>query len=663
MDTEYRILEIDPYLKPYKADIELRMTHYNEVRKTIASNGQSLSSVVNGHLYYGFHVTDGGWVYREWAPNAQEISLLGDFNGWNDNSHKMHKLDNGDWELFVPGELPHNSRVKLKLKANDQTYERIPIYCQRLVQDETTKVYVGVIWNPPEPFEWHDNGFTMQKPLYIYECHIGMSGEKEGVSTFTEFIDNVLPRVKKLGYKAIQVMAIMEHPYYGSFGYQVTNFFAVSSRFGTPEDFKMLVDKAHGMGIAVIMDIVHSHIAKNTVEGLAEFDGTDYQFCHKGIKGTHSEWNTRLFNYGKPQVLHFLLSNVKYWLTEYHLDGFRFDGVTSMLYQHHGLKVEFDSYEKHFSMATDIEAVGYLQLAAELTKELRLNSILVAEDMSGMPGMCLPIADGGIGFDYRLNMGYPDYLIKLMKTSDENWHLGTLWYEVTSHRPQEKVISYTESHDQALVGDKTIMFWLAGKEMYSHMSKNDRNDKVERAIALHKMLRFLTCAAGGDGYLNFMGNEFGHPEWIDFPRPGNGGSYKYARRQWSLADNPDLKYSYLQDFDAAMLKFLSAPGLRDEPARFLLVHEANKILVFIKGNYTFIFNFHHEKSYIHKLDNTPRYRLVFHSAWERFGGFVNEEYNSGLLREDGIVADRRTVVVAEYKPGGAWLPMPGFTQN
>lgn len=650
MNQQYRILEIDPYLNPFAGDIELRMNYYKNTRRKLINDDQLLTSFANGHYYFGFHATENGWVYREWAPNAQEISLIGDFNNWNDQTHKMNKLENGNWELIVDGQLPHGSRVRLKMKANDCMYDRIPLYCKRVVQNEESKHFDGVIWNPPIQYEWHDNGFVPQKSLYIYECHVGMSGEKEGVTLFSEFSDNVLPRVKKLGYNAIQVMAIMEHPYYGSFGYQISNFFAVSSRFGTPEDFKALVDKAHNMGIAVIMDIVHSHVSRNTVEGLAEFDGTDYQFCHNGGKGNHPDWDTRLFNYGKPEVQHFLLSNVKYWLEEYHLDGFRFDGITSMLYHHHGRGTAFDHYQKYFSMDTDLEAITYLQMAAEISKEVNPNSILIAEDMSGMPGMCLPIADGGIGFDYRLGMGLPDLFMKMMKTQDEYWQMGTLWHELTTRRPQEKVIGYTESHDQALVGDKTIMFWLADKEMYWHMSKNETHEIIDRAIALHKMLRFITCAIGGEGYLNFMGNEFGHPEWIDFPRESNGWSYKYAKRQWSLVDNPDLKYEYLQNFDIAMLDFLSKSDLHSEPARFLLVHESDKILAFTKGNYTFIFNFHPQNSYTHKLDNTSAFEIVFHTAWHRFGGYVDETLNTGLLREDGAVADRRTAIVIKYNP-------------
>ncbi|PYG90197.1 1,4-alpha-glucan branching enzyme [Ruminiclostridium sufflavum DSM 19573] len=648
MNKEYRIMQIDPYLRPFANDIELRMNRYKEVRYMLAGDRNSLSSFANGHLYYGFHPAEDGWVYREWAPNAQNISLVGDFNDWDETRHRMKKLPDGNWELFVKGELPHGSRVRVKLKANNTAFDRIPLYCRRIVQDTHSKNFDGMIWYPSVSFEWHDAGFRPHKPLYIYECHIGMSGEKEGVSTFSEFAENVLPRIKKLGYTAIQVMAIMEHPYYGSFGYQVSNFFAVSSRFGTPEAFKSLVDTAHSMGIAVIMDLVHSHTVRNTVEGLSEFDGTDYQFCHHGGKGDHPDWNTRLFNYGKFEVQHFLLSNIKYWLEEYHLDGFRFDGVTSMLYHHHGRGTAFDKYEKYFSMDTDLEAITYLQLAAETAKEVNPDCILIAEDMSGMPGMCLPVADGGIGFDYRLGMGLPDLLIKMMKMRDDCWNMGTLWYELTTRRPKEKVIAYTESHDQALVGDKTLIFWLADKEMYFHMDKASNSEEINRAIALHKMLRFVTCTIGGDGYLNFMGNEFGHPEWIDFPREGNGWSYKYARRQWSLVDNTFLKYEYLNNFDAAMLGFLADNLIYDKPVQLLYVNESGKILAFTKGDYTFIFNFHSQSSFIHKLEDTSQFEIVFHSAWKCFGGFVDEALNEGLLRSDGVVADRRTAVVIKY---------------
>ena len=635
----YNILSIDPYLAPYEADIDLRMTLYKQTRTHLLGRNRKLSPFASGHLYYGFHATENGWVYREWAPNADAISLFGDFNNWNRDSHPMTRLENGNWELAVHGALPHGSQVRVCLRAQGRILERIPLYCKRVVQVPATSGFNGVIWQ--QDFTWSDNSFSPEKKLYIYECHIGMASERPAVASFAEFTENLLPRIKALGYTAIQIMAIMEHPYYGSFGYQVSNFFAVSSRFGTPEDFKALVNAAHLLGLAVIMDVVHSHAVSNAVEGLAYFDGTDYQFTHSGGQGQHPAWGTRLFNYSKPEVLHFLLSNLKFWLEEYHLDGFRFDGVTSMLYHHHGLGDSFDSYAKYFSMATDTSAVTYLQLATELCREVNPDCVLIAEDMSGLPGMCLPLKDGGVGFDYRLGMGLPDYFIKTLKeSSDEKWHLGTMWHELTSRRPQEKVIGYCESHDQALVGDKTIMFRLADKEMYWSMSKQSQSDIIDRAIALHKMIRLVTWAAGGEGYLNFMGNEFGHPEWIDFPREGNNWSYQHARRQWSLLKNEKLKFGFLAEFDKAMLALVDGGNFFNRPAELLYEDKKQQLLAFRRNELVFVFNFSPDRSYADFgiLTGPGKFRVALDTDSAAFGGFgrIDEslDYFTGSLFAD-----------------------------
>ena len=594
---KYKIMEMDRYLAPYGADIDLRMRHYAQVRSNLADR-KSLVEFANGHLFYGFHEAENGWVYREWAPNATAVALKGDFNGWNGESHQMKRLSQGNWELFVADEkLPHGSYVKAQITAGGQTFERVPLYCKRAVQDPSTDIFCGQIWQ--QDFEWTDQGFAAGSTLLIYEAHIGMAGEQYRVHTFNEFREAVLPRVHRAGYNAIQLMAIMEHPYYASFGYQVSNFFAVSSRFGTPEELKALIDAAHGLGIAVFLDVVHSHAAKNTEDGIGAFDGTEYQFFHQGGLGEHSAWDTRLFNYGKPEVLHFLLSNLKFWLTEYHFDGFRFDGVTSMLYKHHGLGVAFDHYNKYFSMDTDMDAVVYLQLANELVRGVNPNAVTIAEDMSGMPGMCVAIKDGGFGFDYRLSMGVPDFWIgTLKKVADENWDMGRLWHELTTRRPYEKNMGYCESHDQALVGDKKIIFWLADAEMYTHMSRHAQSHIIDRALALHKLIRLITFALAGEGYMNFMGNEFGHPEWIDFPREGNNDSYHYARRQWSLADNPELRYGDLLAFDRAMIDLQRdglLMGLEHSPV-LLNIHNDDKFVHFQRGDYIFGFNFHPTKT-------------------------------------------------------------------
>lgn len=627
MRTKNRILEIDPYLEPFENDIDLRTKLYYSKKKDLLGNYKKLKSFANGHKYFGFHRTRTGWVYREWAPAADAMYLTGDFNGWSIESCPMTRLENGVFEVHLKGKdaLKPGQKVQAIVINSGQILRRIPLYATRVVQDPVTYLWCAEIEDVNDSFPWTDGEFLPENTPFIYECHIGMAQEKGEVGSYKEFTENILPRIKDLGYNTIQIMAIMEHPYYGSFGYQVSNFFAASSRYGSSRDLKELINTAHQMGIAVLLDVVHSHAVKNTNEGLNEFDGTVYQFFHEGNKGEHSAWGTKLFNYGKNEVLHFLLSNLKYWMEAFHFDGFRFDGVTSMLYHDHGLESAFTNYDMYFSMNTDTEAVTYLQLANELIHEINPHAISIAEDMSGMPGMCIPVKDGGIGFDYRLSMGVPDLWIKTIKEcTDDQWDIGKLWYELNSRRPQEKNIGYCESHDQALVGDKTIMFRLCDAEMYTGMNKFGSNPVIDRGVALHKMIRLVTASLAGEGYLNFMGNEFGHPEWIDFPREGNGWSYHYCRRQWSLVDNPDLRYRELYNFDKAMIKLLKENDLLNLSAVNRWLHQDDKILIYTKGDFVFIFNLHPSKSfdgYFIPVGEEGEYRVVLSSDDSDFGGY------------------------------------------
>ncbi len=623
----YRILEYDEYLKPFESDIELRVANFNRKKKELLGKGTSLSEFANAHEYFGFHKDKDGWYYREWAPGADAVYIMGEMNGWNPTELKLTNIGNGVHEIFLTGKnsLYGGCKVKTVVEKDGALLERIPLYARRVVQDPTTRVWSCEIVDE-KPYKWKKKTFKPSKNLYIYECHIGMAQEEEKVGTYKEFTEKILPRIKGLGYNAIQIMAIMEHPYYGSFGYQVSSFFAASSRFGMPADLKELIDTAHEMGIAVLLDVIHSHAVRNTAEGINQFDGTDYQFFHVGPRGDHPAWGTRLFNYNKNEVIHFLLSNLKFWMNEYHFDGFRFDGVTSMIYHDHGLGTAFTDYSKYFSLNTETEAITYLQLANELIREVNPNAVTIAEDMSGMPGMCLPIEDGGIGFDYRLSMGVPDMWIKLLKTtSDENWNMWQIWHELSSHRPMEKTIGYAESHDQALVGDKTIIFWLCDSAMYTHMSKlSDASAVVDRGIALHKMIRLITMSLTGEGYLNFMGNEFGHPEWIDFPREGNGWSHYYCRRQWHLADDKLLKYEWLEEFDKAMIAFSKETKIFNKDAKPLFIDEHAQVLVYERNGAVFAFNFSPYNSYDGYFINTPskgEYVPVLSTDDEAFGGF------------------------------------------
>ncbi len=623
----HKMIEIDPYLTPFEEDLNLRQTAYEKKRAELIPNGESLKDFANAHHYFGFHRTADGWVYREWAPAADWLCLAGDFNDWNTESHLLTRLENGAFELYLEGRdaLKAGQKVQVIVRRQGQMLRRIPLYATRVVQDPVTHLWCAEIEEPEETFPWEDGGFIPQKTPFIYECHIGMAQEHGGIGSYEEFRRNILPRIKALGYNTIQIMAIMEHPYYGSFGYQVSNFFAPSSRYGHSRELKALINEAHKMGLAVLLDVVHSHAVKNTNEGLNEFDGTVYQFFHEGPRGDHSAWGTKLFNYNKNEVLHFLLSNLKYWMDEFHFDGFRFDGVTSMLYHDHGLESVFSCYDMYFSMNTDLEAVTYLQLANELIHEINPHAITVAEDMSGMPGMALPLKDGGIGFDFRLSMGVPDLWIKLLKErADEEWDIYQLWYELIGRRPMEKNIGYCESHDQALVGDKTIMFRLCDADMYYHMNKESQSAVIDRGVALHKMIRLLTASLAGEGYLNFMGNEFGHPEWIDFPREGNGWSYHYCRRQWSLVDDQNLRYGGLNDFDKAMVSLLKGEGLLEKEAVNRWMHQSDKVLIYSKGDTLFAFNFHPHQSfegYFIPTGEEGEYQVALSTDDPAFGGF------------------------------------------
>ena len=634
MRMSYRIFKYDPALLPYEHHIKQRMKNYTQKKNELVGAKGSLCDFANGHEYFGFHRTESGWVYREWAPAADAIYLMGDMNGWKRTELRLTPIGNGVFEIYLDGKnrLYDGCHVKALVRKGAEVFERIPLYIRRVEQDPRDHTWCGVITDEPV-YQWRNKDFVpAKKGLLIYECHIGMAQEKEGIGTYREFIDNVLPRIAELGYNTIQIMAIMEHPYYGSFGYQVSSFYAACSRYGTPNGLKELIDTAHGMGISVLLDVVHSHAVKNTAEGLNEFDGTTYQFFHEGDRGEHPTWGTKLFNYNKNEVIHFLLSNLKFWLTEFHFDGFRFDGVTSMIYRDHGLGVSFGDYEKYFSDNTDTEAITYLQLANKLIREVDPNAITVAEDMSAMPGMCLPIAEGGIGFDYRLAMGEPDMWIRLLGTqTDEQWDMWHIWCELTGRRNGEKYIGYAESHDQALVGDKTIMFRLCDSKMYTDMSKFSSDPVVERGMAMHKMIRLATLTLGGEGYLNFMGNEFGHPEWIDFPREGNGWSYFYCRRQWHLADDGLLKYGYLREFDKAMVGLAKDKDIFAKAPKCLFIDAQKQVLIYERGGLVFVLNFSPENSYDGYFITVPtrgKYRVIMSTDESRFGGWdrISHDY-------------------------------------
>lgn len=616
----------DPYLAPFADAIQGRANHAQDLANKLAAHNKSLADFASAHEYYGLHRdAEGKWIFREWAPNATAIWIVGDMTGWQLKQRFQLKriVGTDNWEgTFPKSTFKHKQFYRLEIHWPGGRGERIPAYARRVVQDASTNLFAAQVWAPRHAYQWHNDKCAVRPTnVRIYEAHVGMAQEEEKVGSYTEFREKILPRIKTAGYNVVQLMAIMEHPYYGSFGYHVSSFFAASSRFGTPEELKALIDAAHGMGLNVIMDLVHSHAVKNERDGLSNFDGTDYQYFHSGARGRHSAWDSRCFDYGKTQVLHFLLSNCRYWLDEFHFDGFRFDGVTSMLYYDHGLGTNFTDYSMYFNGSMDDDAWAYLALANKVIHEVKPSAITIAEDVSGMPGTAAPLADCGMGFDFRMAMGEPDYWFKLAeKVRDEDWNMHGLYYELTNKRAEEQVVSYVESHDQALVGGKTFFFQLVDASIYWGMGVTQHDMIIERGVALHKLARLATFALNGGAYLNFMGNEFGHPEWIDFPREGNNFSYHHARRQWSLRNDEKLLFKPLGDFDATMLNSIDFGASR--PA-LLHADDGDKVLAFWRGGYVFVFNFNATQSFTDYGIMVPpghSLQLLFNTDEQRFGG-------------------------------------------
>ena len=653
-------LRDDAYLEPFFPQLDQRRDRVQALRSTLTGDQGTLADFASGHEYYGIHRSDdGGWVIREWAPNATGIKLFGDACDWQtDRGWAFDRInEKGDWELHLAADqLGHGDLFRLFVQWDGGQGERLPSYARRVVQDEHSKVFSAQVWSPPEPYVWrHERPENRDRPLLIYEAHVGIAQEEGKVGSYDEFREHTLPRIAKAGYTAIQLMAVMEHPYYGSFGYHVANFFAASSRFGTPEALKALVDAVHAQGLAVIMDIVHSHAVKNEQEGLSLFDGTPYQYFHEGPRGNHDLWDSRCFDYTKPEVLHFLLSNCRYWLDEFRFDGYRFDGVTSMLYTHHGFGTGFGVYESYFDDSVDEDAYSYLALANEVIHETVPQAITIAEDVRGMPGLGADIAEGGCGFDYRLAMGVPDFWFKLIKESkDEAWNPEGLLYELTNRRHDERIISYVESHDQALVGGKSFFFELVDAEIYESMSVDSQSLVIERGMAIHKMARLITLATAAHGYLNFIGNEFGHPEWIDFPREGNQWSYHYARRQWSLRDRKDLRYHFLADFDEAIITLLNNASVFQHYVKPIASHISDQWVAFERGDYLFVFNFNPTQSFADLAIPWPhKALLVLDSDAANYGGHSRLETTQRFYPNNGnihLYVPSRSALVLEKMP-------------
>lgn len=643
------LINDDGYLTGFQREIRRRYGCFQKTLETIEQHQGGLDKFTRGYEYFGHHVTpENGVIWKEWAPLAEGLFLKGDFNNWNCMLHPFKSIGYGKWELYIPpnqdGSVPikHGSSLKLVVQSKSgEMADRNSPWAKVVRRPEKVPQFHQIFWNAPKYVFKHPkppppDGFR------IYECHVGIASWEGKVSSYQNFTHTMLPRIKNLGYNAIQIMAIMEHAYYASFGYQITSFFAASSRFGEPEALKELVDTAHSMGLYVMLDVVHSHASKNVEDGLNKFDGTDSCYFHSGSRGTHDLWDSRCFDYAQWEVMRFLLSNLRWWVEEYGFDGFRFDGVTSMLYHSKGIAHGFSGdYNEYFGLVTDTESLLYLTVANYMLHKFYPNTVTVCEDVSGMPGLCRKVEEGGQGFDFRLGMAIPDMWIKLLKeTSDDDWKVGDIVHTLTNRRWKEKTIAYAECHDQALVGDKTIAFWLMDKDMYTNMSRmTERNLIIDRGLALHKMIRLLSHSLGGEAYLNFIGNEFGHPEWLDFPRIGNNESYHYARRQFNLTEDDMLRYQYLNNFDRDMNRTEERYGWLNAISQYISCkHEGDKVIVFDKkcrrGSLVFVFNFHPSQSFTDYrigVDAAGKYKIVLDTDAKEYDGHGRLDHNTDFF--------------------------------
>lgn len=633
----------DPELAPYRDFFLQRCSRFEQEKTRIEKNFGSLKAYSDIYTHFGPHLIKGKdgnfWRWREYMPHATEIWLTTSKLNFKRNAqYRFTNKGNGEFELTLPQEaLPHGEYVELRVqgpmppqKSDGSIPElpvpmrRVPAFAQWVEQDpHVPEQWCARIWAPENPYQFkHHRRGLLQFPR-IYEAHVGMAQSSlqhfgESVGTYDYFRRFVLPRIREDGYTAVQLMGILEHPLYKSFGYQVSSYYAPSSRYGNPDQFKELVDAAHGLGLAVILDITHGHACANTEQGLACYDGSNYFFSAK-----YNQWGTPSFDYGNEMARRFLLSNCRYWMEEFRIDGFRFDAVGNMLYIDHGVNDSFSHvgrcfYGKDGQPREDVYGELYLCLANDLIHNMDEHAITIAEEFSGMPGLTCSPAEGGLGFDYRFAMGIPDFWAKAIENPKD---MGSMWYEMTNHRPYDRTISYVECHDQCINGDDAMIWRLLGDSMYRYMGASSETWNISRGLAFYRLMRLLTLTAADAGYLNFMGNEFGHPEWLD--------AEEHAHRQWHLADQPDLKYASLAAWDKAQLNILVGQHLDDflQQPMFRFIHEDMRLLAFERGHLLFVFNFHETEPRENLLFAvTPgKYIEILSSDQKKFGGHGNLE--------------------------------------
>ncbi len=443
-----------------------------------------------------------GVRFAVWAPNATVVSVMGDFNGWDRTRHPMRKRDGGIWEIFLPW-LGVGSVYKYSIvSTSGEILEKSDPY--GFYAEQTPKT-ASIVW-PLSGHHWHDQGWMdhrssrnwIHEPMSVYEVHLGSWLKSEGDYwlTYRELADRLVGYVKKLGYTHIELMPIMEHPFSGSWGYQVSGYFAPTSRFGTPDDFRFFIDACHQAGIGVLLDWVPGHFPKDE-HALGHFDGTALYEHADPRKGEHKDWGTLIFNYGRNEVKTFLLSNALYWLKEFHIDGLRVDAVASMLYLDYS-REQGDWVPNQHGGRENLEAIDFLKRFNELVHQVP-GAITVAEESTSWPGVSRPTYLNGLGFTMKWNMGWMHDMFEYFSTDSlyRKYHQKNITFSLLYAFTENFLLPI--SHDEVVYGKGSLIGKMPGDEW----------QKFANARA------FLTYMYGHPGKkLLFMGSEFGQTsEW------------------------------------------------------------------------------------------------------------------------------------------------------
>lgn len=445
-----------------------------------------------------------GVYFALWAPNAQSVSVVGGFNGWNRDSHPMQPRWDGSgiWEVFIPGIGEGEVYKYYLVSTNGYAVEKADPYgYQTEIPPKTASVVRGLDykWKDSKWLQQREKQSILDQPLSIYELHPGSWRRKEGNEflSYHELAQELPKYCRELGFTHVELMPVMEHPFYGSWGYQLTGYFAPSSRYGSPQDFMFLVDALHQAGIGVILDWVPSHFPSDE-HGLGYFDGTHLYEHPDPRKGFHKDWNSLIFNYGRNEVRSFLISNALYWLDKYHIDGLRVDAVASILYldysRNHG---EWEPNE--FGGRENLDAISFIKDFNDAVHTQQPHTFTVAEESTAFPGVTAPTYEGGLGFDLKWMMGWMHDTLSYFQKDPmyRSWHQGQLAFSIHYAFSEKFVLPL--SHDEVVYGKNSLINKMPG-------------DEWQKFANLRLLFSYMWGHPGGK--LLFMGGEFGQQhEW------------------------------------------------------------------------------------------------------------------------------------------------------